>query len=102
MLRHVVFLRWQEGAGEEDKKRVEEGLAGLPGVIPEIKRYEFGGDAGLASGNFDFALVADFESQDDYETYQNHPQHLQVIQQAIKPVISERAAVQYWLTDSQG
>ena len=97
MLRHVVFFNWKEETSEAAKKTVEDGLNRLPAVIPEILRYEIGRDAGLAEDNFDFALVADFDSQDDYEAYQGHPEHVRLIQEAIRPAISARAAVQYWL-----
>ena len=98
MLRHVVLFKWNDGTTEFDKKAVEEGLSSLPGVIPEIRRYEFGGDAGLADGNFDFAVVADFDTQADYEIYQANPEHLRVVQESIRPVISSRAAIQYRIT----
>jgi hypothetical protein len=96
MLRHVVMFRWKEGVGDEEKRSVAEGLGALPAAIPEIRRYEFGEDAGLSEGSFDFVLVADFETQVDYEVYQGHPDHQQVIRERIKPAISERAAAQYW------
>ena len=97
MLRHVVMFKWRDGVSEGEKQAVEEGLGRLPGLIPEIQRYEFGGDAGLAEGNFDFVVVADFESQADYETYQAQPDHLRVISEAIRPAISARAGAQYWV-----
>lgn len=97
MLRHVVFFRWKEETSDSDKKAVAKGLEALPAAIPEIRRYELGNDAGLAQGNFDFALIADFESLDDFKVYQAHQDHLRVIQDVIRPVIAARAAVQYWI-----
>ena len=102
MLRHVVLFKWNEDATDDDKLAVEQGLAALPPVIPQIQRYEFGPDAGLAEGNFDFIVVADFASQADYETYQAHPDHLQVIQEHIRPAISARAGAQYHLPETGG
>jgi hypothetical protein len=95
MLRHVVMFRWREGVSEDEKRAVREGLGALPKAIPEILRYEFGDDAGLAEGNFDFVLVAEFDSQNDYETYQAHPEHVRVIQERIRPSVSARAGAQY-------
>ena len=97
MLRHVVLFRWKDGVSDAQKRAVEAGLGALPERIPEIRRYEFGGDAGLAEGNFDFVVVADFESLADYEAYQAHPEHQRVIGESIRPVISARAGAQYWL-----
>lgn len=97
MLRHVVLLRWRDGATEAEKKGVEEGLEALPAAIPEIRRYQWGRDAGLAEGNFDFALVADFDSPADFAAYQNHPEHLRLLAERVRPAIAARAAAQYRL-----
>jgi hypothetical protein len=97
MLRHVVLLRWKEGATEAEKRAVEEGLRALPAAIPQIRRYELGADAGLAEGNFDFALVADFDSPADFVTYQEHPEHQRLLRERLRPAIAARAAAQYGL-----
>lgn len=101
MLRHVVLFRWKEGVTDEEKRSVAEGLAALPATIPEIRRYEFGEDAGLAEGNFDFVVVADFATLEDYQTYQAQPDHLAVIQERIRPAISARVGAQYWLDSGE-
>ena len=95
MLRHVVLFNWKENVNADAKNAVREGLAALPAQIPQIKRYDLGDDAGLADGNYDFVLVADFESVEDYEIYQAHEEHQRVIREHIKPVISARVAAQY-------
>ncbi|GII87820.1 hypothetical protein Ssi03_58100 [Sphaerisporangium siamense] len=97
MFRHIVLLSWVEGATEAQKAAVEAGLKGLPGVIPELRRYEIGPDAGVNEGNHDFAVVADFDSEEDYLVYRDHPTHQAVIADAIKPILAGRAAVQYRL-----
>ncbi|GII77394.1 hypothetical protein Sru01_23760 [Sphaerisporangium rufum] len=95
MFRHIVLFTWVAEATEEQKARVTEGLHGLPAVIPEIRRYEFGADAGMAPGNHEFALVADFDSEEDYLVYRDHPVHQAVIADAIRPIMAGRASVQY-------
>ena len=95
MLRHVVFFNFQDGTTENQKRAVQEGLSALPDQIPTIRRYELGPDLGLVEGNFEFALVADFDDQEGYLFYQNHEAHQKVIRETIKPVIAARAAVQY-------
>ena len=99
MLRHVVMFKWKHEVTESEIRAVEVGLGSLPALIPQIRRYEFGRDAALAEGNFDFVVVADFDSLPDYETYQAQPDHLQVVAEAIRPAISARAGAQYWLPD---
>ena len=99
MLRHVVLFTFQDETTEAQKQAAADGLKALPGLIPEIRRYELGRDAGLAAGNHDFALVADFDSEADFRAYAEHPEHVKVVVELIKPVISGRVAVQYRLTD---
>ncbi|GAA0406134.1 hypothetical protein GCM10009530_67900 [Microbispora corallina] len=95
MFRHVVLLNWVEDATEEQKAEVAERLSGLPAAIPELRRYELGADAGLNQGNFSFAVVADFDSQEDYVVYRDHPVHRAIIEESIVPILASRAAVQY-------
>ena len=95
MFRHVVFFRWKAGTSDADKQALRDGLAELPDVIAEIRRYEFGDDAGLSEDNFDFALVADFDDLDGFRRYMDAPAHLALIRDLLEPVISSRAAVQH-------
>lgn len=94
MFRHVVLFAWVTDATDEQKAAVAAGLKELPGAIPEIRRYDFGGDAGISEGNHEFAIVADFDSEQDYLVYRDHPAHLAFIAEAVK-IIASRAAVQY-------
>ena len=94
MLRHVVCLTWTEDATPEAVAAVEAALAELPARIPELRAYRFGGDAGLASGNADFAVVADFDDEDGWRRYQKHPAHQAVLVDRIRPILASRAAVQ--------
>ena len=83
-----------------DKSRVTEALGALPQSIPQIIDYQVGPDIGLGEGNYDFAIVADFESVESYQVYQEHPRHLEVIREVIKPAISARVALQYQVETS--
>jgi Stress responsive A/B Barrel Domain len=95
--RHVVLFRWREDATAEQKQTLEDRLNELPGVIPELRAYAVGGDAGVNPGNFEFAVVADFADRDAYLVYRDHPTHRKVIDECVKPIAAERAAVQYEL-----
>lgn len=91
------MFRWNDDATDEAKQAVADGLAALPGVIPEIRSYAFGADAGLREGNWDFVVVGDFDDVEAYLTYSGDATHQAVIADHIAPNISERAAVQYEL-----
>ena len=97
MLRHVVLMRWKPGTSDAEKQAVHEGLAALPAAIPEIRSYQFGDDLAIAAGNYAFAIVADFENAADFQTYAAHDLHQKLIAEHIRPILQDRAAVQYAL-----
>ncbi len=57
-------------------------------------------DAGLAEGNVDYGVVADFDSADAYRAYAAHPAHRDVIERLIKPIRDRRTGLQF-LSPSQ-
>jgi len=95
VFRHVVLLRWIPEATAEQRAAVESGLATLPSLIPEIRSYVFGADAHVNEGNFDLAVVADFDDFDGYLVYRDQPDHVALIAERIRPILAERAAVQH-------
>ena len=96
MLRHVVLFSWKADVSDVELRAFAEGLAALPGKIPEIRSYRFGPDVGLAGGgNDDFALVADFADAEAYRRYAEHPAHRHLIAELLWPILGGRHAVQY-------
>jgi Stress responsive A/B Barrel Domain. len=98
MFRHVVILRWNETATADQLRAVRDALEALPPLIPEIRSYRVGVDAGLAAaGNSDLVVVADFDDVAGYVVYRDHPAHHDVIARLIRPILASRAAVQHEL-----
>ena len=95
MIRHVVLFRWTPEATAEQKRRVAEELSRLPALVPSLRDYRLGANLGLNPGNFDFAVAADFDDADGYLAYRDHPEHRAIVAEFIRPIVSERAAVQY-------
>jgi hypothetical protein len=95
MIRHVVLFRFRPEVTPSQVADVRTGLGELPGRIPEIRAYHFGGDAGVNPGNFDMAVTGDFDSVEDYLTYRDHPDHQRVVKELLTPLVAERAAVQF-------
>jgi hypothetical protein len=96
-VRHVVMFRWSDDVTEDQWGRVSDALAGLPGLIPQIRAYRFGPDLGVNEGNHDYVVVADFDSVADYLIYRDHPSHRAVVTDIVAPLLAGRAAVQYAL-----
>jgi hypothetical protein len=95
MFRHVVALTFSDDATDDQIRAVVDGLRGLPAVIPELRSYVVGRDAGLADDNADVVVVADCDDVDGYVAYRDHPAHRQVIAECIAPILVARTAVQH-------
>ena len=97
MIRHMVLFSWKPEATDEQKRQGAAELAKLPSIVPSVRAFASGPDAGLAQGNFDFAVSADFDDQAGFFAYRNHPWHRDVIQRYILPITAQRVAVQFEL-----
>jgi hypothetical protein len=95
VFRHVVMFRFADDTTDEQKQALRAGLRRLPEIIPEIRAYRFGDDAGLRDDNFDFAVTADFDDADSFLVYRDNPDHQKVVADLITPIITARAAVQF-------
>jgi len=96
VITHVVSFRWKPETTEADVERIREGLATLPGLVPTIRTYRFGSDLGIgANTNMQFAIVATFDSVEDWQVYDTQADHERVRAEIIRPWIAERAAVQF-------
>jgi hypothetical protein len=95
MIRHVTLFAWIPEATDSQKQQVVEELRALPALLSGLCAYHVGPDAGIIEGNFDFAVVADFEDAGSYLAYRNHPAHRAVVEQVTAPITRERASVQY-------
>ncbi|QFG25543.1 Dabb family protein [Actinomadura sp. WMMB 499] len=93
--RHVVMFKWAEGTTTGQQEEVAARLSELPGLIPEIREYVMGTDAGLSPGAYDFVVVADFADADAFRVYRDHPAHRTVADDLIAPIMAERAVVQH-------
>ncbi|WP_373500527.1 Dabb family protein [Desulfococcus sp.] len=79
MIKHVVFLKFKADATEAMIQEIEAGLGALPGLIPEIRYYDFGRDVVRSSRSCDFALVSRFDDLDALKRYSGHPDHQAVV-----------------------
>jgi Stress responsive A/B Barrel Domain len=95
MIRHVVLFAWIPEATDKQKHQVAEELRALPPLLTGLRSFHAGPDAGIIEGNFDFAVVADFDDAESYLAYRSHPAHRAVVEQVTNPITKERAAVQY-------
>jgi hypothetical protein len=94
VLRHVVCLTVRAGTPDAAVADLVAALRTLPGLIPEIRRYDVGADLGLADGNADIVILAEFDDADAWRRYQAHPAHTRVITELVRPIVEHRLASQ--------
>src|SRR4051794_13103406 len=96
--RHISLIRWQPSSDQAARDAVLDALRGLPAQIDTIRSYVLGTDARINEGNFDLAIVADFDDEAGYLAYRDHPVHKQLLAERVAPIMQDRAAVQHRLT----
>jgi hypothetical protein len=94
MMRHIAMFEFTDDVTDEDVRAIDAGLGRLPDAIEEIRNYSFGIDLGLGDGNFDYAVVGEFDSVEDFRTYLAHPEHVRVSSTLIKPVLKNVVRIQ--------
>lgn len=95
MFRHVVLLKWKPEATSAQRAEVQAAIERLPSVIGTIRAYSVGTDVDVTDGNYDLAVVADFDDAAGYEVYRDDAEHQRVIRDLIRPILASRAAVQH-------
>jgi hypothetical protein len=94
VIRHVALFRWKPGVTAAQVAQVGAALSRLPAVVPAIRRYEHGPDAGFGTPRWDYAVVAEFDDEDGWRAYAEHPEHDQILREVLAPLAEERASVQ--------
>jgi hypothetical protein len=93
MFTHIVFFRMKE-ATDGTAQMVRDALLSLKGKVPQLRDIEVGIDVVHSERSYDLALVARFDSREDMEAYQVHPEHQKVVEY-IRSVTTSSVAVDY-------
>ena len=73
MIKHIVFTKF-ENPGEQAPVASEMLLA-LKETVPQIRSIETGFDFKHSERSFDLALIVTFDTKEDLEIYDHHPEH---------------------------
>ena len=79
MIRHTVIFRLKHERGSQQENDFL-ARAGELASIPTVKHFETLRQVS-SKNDFDFGLSMEFDSQDDYDFYSNHPDHQRFVQQ---------------------
>ena len=92
MIKHVVILKLNENSPFEE---IKEKIINLKKYIPQIIKIEVGIDIRFDKNPSDICIIATFKNKIDLEIYANHPKHLEIIKNHIKPYLKERCVIDY-------
>ena len=90
---HCVAFTWLPATPAAAIEAVAAGLSELRQHLG-LPDYHFGPDLGLAIGNADFGVVARFPSEEAWRRYMDHPEHRQLINQRVQPILAAKASFQ--------
>lgn len=79
MIKHIVFFKLKDSSAENVEKAATV-LRGLEGKVEQLRSLEIGIDVIKSPRSYDIALVATFDSLEDLQGYQVHPEHQKVIE----------------------
>lgn len=94
MFRHVVMFRWHEASTAEQRAAAIAALHEFATAVADLGVISFGLDAGLAEGNFDCVVIAEFGDEAGYLAYAADPRHKRLLAEHIVPILGARVAVQ--------
>lgn len=98
MVKHIVMWKLEDFAEgnnkEENAKKIKSLLEGLKSKIQEIRHIEVGINFEASELAYDVVLYSEFDSEEDLNIYQKHPEHLKVAQ-FVRSVKSQRVVVDY-------
>ena len=99
MVKHIICFKLKDFAEgnpkSENARLIKEKLLALKDKIKEIKFIEVGINNPKASAdNCDMVLISEFESFDDLDIYQKHPEHVKTAD-FIKKIRDTRTCVDF-------
>lgn len=98
MLKHVVLFALEGFVSPEAKaahlEQIKKALEALPDRIPALRRMVVHLNQNPREA-YDFVLEAYLDSLDELSLYADHPDHLEIVRELIKPHVRARACIDY-------
>lgn len=79
MIKHIVLFKLKDPS-VENIEHTASVLRELKGKVEQLRGLEVGIDIVKSARSYDIALIAEFDSLEDLEGYQVHPEHKKVIE----------------------
>lgn len=90
MFAHCGMLTLHADGWEESAKTIQTRLIELVGLIPGLESARVGVSAGVREGTASVMFVMEFDSEESWQAYGDHPAHQAVVKEAIGPVLESK------------
>jgi hypothetical protein len=90
---HVAMFRFKDDVPEAAVADIAERLRALPALVPSIRGYEVGRDAGLSDGAWDLVVIGAFDDEAGWRDYATHPDHVPIVHE-IRDLVAASARMQ--------
>ena len=90
MIKHIVIWPMKEDVTVEQKTEMKNRLEALDGKVSELRKIEVGIDESAGT----MSLNSEFNSMEDLNSYQVHPEH-QAVVGFVKPLVAGRSVCDY-------
>ena len=94
-IRHTVTFKLKHANGSIEENSFLDAARKLSS-LPKVQKFECLKEIGKKN-NFDFGLSMEFENMDDYESYNNHPTHVDFVQNKWIPEVVDFVEIDYEL-----
>lgn len=98
MVNHIVFWKMKPVANDrpalENAQEMKRLLKALQPLIPQLRTLEVGLDFCRTDAAWDIALYTTFDTKEDLQIYQQHPEHQKVVSFVVS-VVASRAVVDF-------
>jgi stress responsive alpha/beta barrel protein len=92
MIQTILLFTLRPGTTDEQVDALRTGLAAIP--FKGRHNMRLGRDIGLLEGTMDFAIVADYDDEETYRRWFEHPEHARVRKELLAPIIDRRERCQ--------
>ena len=92
MIQTILLFTLRPGVTDEQVEALRAALAAIP--FEGRRNMRLGRDIGLLDGTIDLAIVADYDNEDTYRRWFEHPEHVRVHAELLAPIIARRERCQ--------
>lgn len=98
-IRHIVLFRFKPSVTADQKDRLAESILALGHQVDTVRSMSVGADLGAYPGNYEFAVVVDFDDEAGLKVYNTHPDHLRMAQPTLD-LVDDIAVLDYALPEA--